>query len=100
MPGHLIRGFGGRGRVLAPAFALALLPWLGGCFTTHVWGGSVEDDDGDGVYSAGFDSDDDGPELDLAARLALTPFTLLLDFCTAPIQACLYGWNDDEDDCD
>lgn len=88
-------------RLVTLAAALALLPLFAGCFTTHVWGGTMEDDDGDGVYDAAFDSDDHrGGELDLPSRFLLTPFTLLLDLCTMPIQACLYGWEDDEDDCD
>ena len=80
-------------RVAALAGALFL---LSSCFTTAVWGGSIEDDDGDGVHDVELDPEVDGVS-DFLLKLVLTPFAVVLDVCTSPVQAWLYGWEDDDD---
>ena len=35
----------------------------------------------------------------LGLCILLTPVTLVLDIVTSPVQAFLFGWDDDEDDC-
>lgn len=79
--------------------SLLILPLMTGCMTTAIWGGSIdEDEDGSSTlnYSGGRAISDD-----VWVKIAATPFALLFDVCTYPIQACIYGWNDDDgDDCD
>lgn len=81
--------------------AVLLLTLLSSCFTTGLWGGSIEDTDGDGSaeipltsFSGG--GPNEGPNL--AMKLLLTPFTVILDICTSPIQAFLFGWDEDSQD--
>jgi len=83
------------------AAAALLLPLLSACFTTTLWGGSLEDTDGDGAAEISLGSGsgggpNEGPNL--AMKLLLTPFTVIFDICTSPIQAFLYGWDQDSDD--
>jgi hypothetical protein len=97
-----------------PAIAGLLLPLLlGGCFTCALW--AVDEDEDqvasapprhaleirylDGSGPAARPSPKSGEWRDLLRRLALTPFTLLLDAATAPAQCvvrCLLA-DDDED---
>ena len=74
-----------------------ILPTLTSCMTTAIWGGSIEEDE-DGSSSLSFSG---GRPLsdDVWVKILATPFAIVLDICTYPIQACMYGW-DDEDDCD
>ena len=80
------------------ALAAALVLLLPSCFTVALWGGTIEDSDGDGA---------DEVELDPTAadvgefllKVLITPVTVVLDICTSPVQAWLYGWEDEEDDC-
>ncbi len=55
----------------------------------------MEDVDGDGEYQSEFD-DADGD--DLVLKILLTPFAVILDICTSPVQAVMFGWDDDDDD--
>ena len=64
------------------AAAITILALCSSCFTTHLW---EMGHDGPG-------EERDGGET--ALKIFLTPFTLLLDLCTAPFQA---EWL--EDDC-
>lgn len=83
-------------RILA---ALLLAAPLSGCVTAAIWGGTYEDDDGDGDPSLQFDGDQPGLD-SLFLRIVLTPLTVAADICLAPVQAFLYGWDDDDDvDC-
>ena len=77
----------------AAAIVLALLP---GCFTVHLWGLSLEDEDQDGSYS--IVGGVDGPPFmkALPVRLLLTPLAVVLDLCTSPVQAYLYGWDESD----
>ena len=79
------------------AAALLAAPLLSGCVTATVWGGGVEEDE-DGnesvVWSGGEPLSDS-----VWVNIAATPFALALDLCLCPVQAWLYGWNDDDDDC-
>ncbi len=72
---------------------LALLAMTGGCFTTLAWGGDPFDDEDRGSRPA--NRDDDGPSL--WESLALTPFTLVLDAITMPVQLFLLSDDDDDD---
>lgn len=82
-------------KLAACTLCLALLP---SCFTVHLWGLGLEDDDHDGSYSIA-DGDHGPPFMEaLPVRLLLTPLTILLDVCTAPVQAYLFGWEDDDDE--
>lgn len=76
--------------------AALILPTLTSCITTAVWGGSVEDD-GDGSSSL---SSSGGRALsdNLLVKILATPFAIVLDICSYPIQAALYGWDDDDED--
>ena len=82
-------------RLAACALILAL---LSSCFTTALWGGSIEDTDGDGSLEPSFSSGDGGGEGNPALRILLTPLAVLLDICTWPVQAVLFGWEDEEHD--
>ncbi len=74
-----------------------IVPTLTGCMTTAVWGGSIqEDDDGSSSIRA---SGGEALSDNVLVKILATPFALAFDICTYPIQACMYGW-DDEDDCD
>ncbi len=75
-----------------------IIPLFSSCITTAVWGGSVKDD-GDGTSSL---STSGGRSLsdNILVKLIATPFAIVLDICTYPIQAALYGWDDDDEDCD
>jgi hypothetical protein len=72
-----------------------IVPTLTSCMTTAVWGGSV-DDDGDGTSSLSLSG---GRALsdNLLVKILATPFAFVLDVCTYPIQAALYGWDTDDD---
>ena len=80
------------------ACALALWIAASSCFTTALWGGSIETEE-DGVETVAFNEHDgvDGWG-DFAGRVLLTPFAVLLDICTSPVQAWLYGWDEEDDD--
>lgn len=75
-----------------------------GCFTTSLWGGDLlEVQDSRSHVSetrVGWElpaERSDGPSgAELAHRLLLTPFTLALDLVTLPLQAELFGWNEEE----
>ena len=77
---------------------------LQGCFTTALWGGEMKErtnrDTGRVEQKPSFnlvDAVTDPPGLGVVAvRVLLTPFTLVLDCVTAPVQAVLYGWEDDD----
>ncbi len=86
-------------KLRASLIAVALiLPTLTGCMTTAIWGGSIEEDE-DGSSSLSL-SGGRAISDDVWVKIAATPFALIFDICTYPIQACMYGWNDDEEDCD
>ncbi|MCA9001655.1 MAG: hypothetical protein KDB61_07020 [Planctomycetes bacterium] len=80
--------------------AILLLTTHSACITTAVWGGSIEDRDRDGVstlHTSGGHALSDN----VWVKIIATPFAIVLDICTYPIQAVLFGWDDeDEDDCD
>ena len=89
-----------RRQPLAPALPLLLaLPLLSGCLTTALWGGSIEDEDHDGVSEVALRPRADGAG-DLLLKIVLTPIAVAADICTSPIQAWLYGWEDDDGDGD
>ena len=82
---------------LFPLGPLLVLLLLTSCATTTLWGGSIHDDDDDGKASIHVDG---GPEWEgsVWTRVLATPFAIVFDLCTLPIQAVMYGWDDDEDD--
>ena len=74
-----------------------LLSVTSSCATTTLWGGRIHDQDNDGsaeIHATG------GPEMELSVwtKILATPFTLVFDICTFPVQAWLYGWEGDEED--
>ena len=76
------------------ALGLLLLVSVGAssCITTYLWGGSIEpDDDGDGAAEVRPDIRVAGWE-DFFIKIVLTPFTVVLDVCTFPVQAAVFGW--------
>lgn len=86
---------------------LSLRPWVlalvlvacgsaTSCATTALWGGSIEEDE-DGSHSIRTSG---GTPLhdSLCVKILATPFTLAFDLCTYPLQAWLFGWDDDEED--
>jgi len=90
------------------AAILIVLPLLAlpSCFTTTLWGGGIEEEEEFNYETLQYETSYDA-ELgfsnvkswkDLALCIVLTPFTLALDCLTYPIQAFLYGWEDE--DCD
>ncbi len=81
-------------RILIP---LLLAAPLSGCITASIWGGTFEDDDGDGDPSLQFDGEQPGVD-SVWLRILLSPLTLAADICLMPVQAYLYGWDDDDDD--
>ena len=80
-------------RVFLP---LLLLVPLQSCFTTAVWGGSVEDETDGSRFSL---TGGVPVSRNVWVKLLLTPFAVVLDACTAPVQAVMFGWDDDEVDC-
>ena len=88
------------GKLRASLICVALiLPLMSSCMTTAIWGGSI-DEDADGSSSLSLSG---GRPLsdNLWVKILATPFAIVLDICTYPIQASMYGWDDDDDnDCD
>ncbi|MCP5023098.1 MAG: hypothetical protein GY930_15165 [bacterium] len=86
------------GKLCSTILCIALIvPTLTGCMTTAVWGGSIQED-GDGsssIRASGGEALSDN----VLVKILATPFALAFDICTYPIQACMYGW-DDDDKCD
>ena len=80
-------------RILLP---LLLVAPLSGCITAAVWGGTYDDDDGDGDPSLHFDGDRRGVD-NLFLRIVLTPLAFAVDVCLMPVEAYIYGWADDDD---
>ncbi|MFT6831176.1 MAG: acid phosphatase family membrane protein YuiD [Planctomycetota bacterium] len=80
-------------QILASVLAACL---LSSCVTATVWGGGVEEDE-DGSSSIVFTG---GTPLSSSSwvNALVTPFALALDLCLSPVQAFLYGWDDDDDD--
>jgi hypothetical protein len=91
-------------KLASPLLTLALAASLSGCITTALWGGEVrrEPDECIDEVEASFHfdvDDDDSPPLtfeDVGLRILLTPFTLILDCLSFPVQAWIYGWGDDD----
>jgi hypothetical protein len=77
-----------------------LLPLIASsCFTAALWGFFPEEDriPVTGATEATFEYD---PETEwswglFGKRLLLTPFTVVLDCVTCPVQAFLFEWDDD-----
>ena len=88
---------GRRNKLVAAALLLSL---LSSCFTVQLWGGSMEDTDGDGKPELSFSSPQsvggDPASPNLATKILLTPIAVVLDICTVAIQAFIYGWGDKE----
>jgi len=88
---------------LAKRCAVVVLPFvLTSCFSMMVWGFLPGDevDPVTGSEQAVFEYDEQ-TEWSWGlffGRLGLTPFAFVLDVLTCPVQAFLFGW-DDEDDC-
>ena len=82
-------------RIRAALLGLCLATSTSACFTTMAWGGDPFDDDDGPRASRRYGDDDGGPSI--WASLALTPFTLVLDLVTAPVQA-FFLFDDDDDD--
>lgn len=80
--------------------ALLALVLLQGCFTAGVWGYELgsERDPTTGREETTVEPQRDGEAVEsLWFRLFATPFALVLDCVTLPVQAFLFGWDDDDD---
>jgi uncharacterized protein YceK len=80
--------------------SLVLLLALHGCMTAGLWGFDVtsERDPITREEQTSLEARE-GEELgSVWLRLLATPFTLVLDCLTLPIQAWVFGWDDDEDE--
>ena len=81
--------------------AVLLLLVLPSCFTMSLWGFDVEEvenpDTGREETVMEYDPETEWSWGLFGLRVLATPFSLVLDCVTAPVQAILY-WNDDEDD--
>jgi hypothetical protein len=82
------------------AAALCLPLVLTGCFTMMLWGFSPEDEvdpaTGNEETTLAYDEETEWSWGLFFGRLGLTPFTVVLDILTCPVQAFLFGWDDDE----
>jgi uncharacterized protein YceK len=86
--------------MLRRALPLVALVALQGCFTAGVWGFELgsETDAVTGRESPTLEAQRDGEVVEsLWFRLLATPFSLVLDCVTLPIQALLFGWDDEDD---
>ena len=79
--------------------ALALLLCCSGCFTVGLWGGSTDGVRGDGEGRLGFSSREADMKVghwsELFYKIPLTPFALVLDIATSPIQTIIF-WSADD----
>ena len=62
---------------------------LSSCMTTALWGGTVDPDSESANLN--FDPEFDGAG-DLLLKVVLTPFAVVYDVCTSPVQAWIFGW--------
>jgi len=77
--------------------AVALVALTSGCFTTLLWEADVVPEEDDGGFP--FDEDPEGGFFEtLGAKLLLTPFALVLDVLTLPLQEALGVDEPDFDD--
>jgi len=76
--------------LLLPLVVLALL--LPGCFTSALWGTDM-----DGMSSTSDQDFEHKEHVPLWMKIVFTPFALVLDLLTSPIQDFLDGEDDDED---
>lgn len=94
---HAVRGLCRHGAVLCLPLVLT------SCFTMAVWGFLPADevDPVTGNEETGFeyDSDTEWSWGLFFGRLGLTPFAVALDVLTCPVQAFLFGWDDEDDAC-
>ena len=83
------------------AAALCLPLVLSSCFTMAVWGFHPDTDTDpvshDTDTSFAYDEETEWSWGLFFGRLGLTPFAVALDVLTCPVQAFLFGWDDDED---
>jgi hypothetical protein len=83
------------------AGVLLLLVALQGCFTAGVWGYGLdtEEDRSTGRTETVVEPLGEGEVVEsLWFRLLATPFALALDCPTLPVQAFLFGWDDEDPD--
>ena len=81
-------------RALRAAFLVCACGLLASCLTLSVWGFELRTEDHDSTWQFCPESWDDMPWWQ---RLLLTPFTLVVDCATWPLQCWLF---EDDDDCD
>ena len=83
----------------AAVFCLSLA--LTSCFTMMVWGFSPEDGvdpaTGSEETTFAYDEETEWSWGLFFGRLGLTPFAIVLDVLTCPVQAVMLGWDDDDD---
>ncbi|MBZ0150997.1 MAG: hypothetical protein K8J09_05640 [Planctomycetes bacterium] len=84
------------GRRLA---ALLLATTLSSCFTGVIWGFFPQEDhdDPDAGMPLTYERGTKWSWELVLGRILVTPFTLVLDCVTLPVQAVLFGWNDDDE---
>ena len=84
------------------AAALCLPLVLTSCFTMMVWGFFPEREydaaSGDDHTSFAYDEETEWSWGMFFARLGLTPFAVVLDVLTCPVQAFVFGWDDEDED--
>ncbi|MDO8349179.1 MAG: hypothetical protein Q7T30_03010 [Planctomycetota bacterium] len=94
-------------RSLFPAVAkrcvvVALPLVLTSCFTMMLWGfGPAEDVgpvSGDEETAFEYDEQTEWSWGLFFGRLGLTPFAIVLDVLTCPVQCFVFGWDDEDDD--
>ena len=68
---------------------------LSSCLTTALWGGTIDTEDEGAGLSIEPEFDGAG---DLLIKVVLTPFTVVYDVCTSPVQAWMFGWIEIGDD--
>jgi hypothetical protein len=82
------------------AAVLCLSLVLTSCFTMMVWGFDTESEcdaaSGDSETTFAYDEETEWSWGLFFGRLGLTPFAIVLDVLTCPVQAVLFGWDDDE----
>ena len=91
-------------RRLGPLLLVLPLLLLPSCFTLALWGGEMEEDEEFNVETWSYETEvSPSPDFsnvrswsDFFFCLALTPFTVLLDLATAPVQAWWFGWDDED----